>query len=365
MKKNKNQEIDLYDEDLIWMSYRYAIGLKPESEDDYFNVDFNSPEYHALVSEFREFLKKKKIKNISDVLIKDKKDDLVYLSYHYACGSKSFASLHAGEIAKHAYSTMSNERRKFMSQDIRKEIYSHLSFMWRNFKCSYNIMDRYDPIDVIMRFIKDCNVADKKQLYGYTAVEPVIEGNDLKFNTEWDSTKTENIHNFYPCDFEDYFCWADLASCLDEDKHSVCVVKYDGKEDKIVYFDSWVRDYDDNITYEDVKSKITKMLEEYGISSENINRENVKNLIKEAERFYNVPDYADELYDVYYSDVKDVSSLSAKILKVYSDIVHPENFLKYKKIKRPLDSYLKNPYIVKYINEEYIIKDNLKLEKND
>ena len=67
----KGKEKDLYDEDLVWMSYRYAIGLKPESEDDYFNVDFNSTEYHALVSEFREFLRKKKVRNISDILIYD------------------------------------------------------------------------------------------------------------------------------------------------------------------------------------------------------------------------------------------------------------------------------------------------------
>lgn len=350
----KGKEKDLYDEDLVWMSYRYAIGLKPESEDDYFNVDFNSTEYHALVSEFREFLRKKKVRNISDILIKDKKDDLVYLSCHYACGRRSYASLHAGEIAKHAYYTMSDERRKFMSQDIRKEIYSRISFMQCNFRCSYDIMDKYDPIDVFMTFIKDHNVVNKKQLYGYTLIEPVIEENSLKFITEWDSTKAENTYHFYPYDLEDYFCWADLASCFDEDKHSVCIVKYDGKEDKIVYFDSWVRDYDGRITYEDVKTKVIEMLDKHCISSENINKENTKDLIKEAERFYNVPDYADDLYDVYYSDVKDVSSLSAKIWKVYLDTIHPENLLKYKKVKRPLDSYLKNPYIVEYINEEYI-----------
>ena len=105
------------------------------------------------------------------------------------------------------------------------------------------------------------------------------------------------------------------------------------------------------------------MLDKHCISFENINKENTKDLIKEAESFYNVPDYADDLYDVYYSDVKDVSSLSAKIWKVYLDTIHPENLLKYKKVKRPLDSYLKNPYIVEYINEEYIIKDKLKFEK--
>ena len=359
------KEKDLYDEDLVWMSYRYAIGLKPEREDDYFNVDFNSPEYHALVSEFREFLKKKKIENVSDILIKNRKDDLVYLSYHYACGSRSYASLHAGEIAKHAYSTMSNERRKFISQDIRREIYSHLGFMWCNFRCSYDIMGKYDPIDIFMKFIEDCHVVNKKQLYGYTLIEPVIDSDGIKFITEWDGTKVENENNFYPYEVDDYLCWADLASCFDEDKLSVCVVKYDGKEEKIVYFESWVRDYDGRITYEDVKTKVIEMLDKHCISSENINKENTKYLIKEAERFYDVPDYADDLYDVYYYDVKDVSSLSAKIWKVYLDTIHPENLLKYKKIKRPLNLYLKNPYIVEYINEEYIIKDNLKPEKND
>lgn len=33
--------------------------------------------------------------------------------------------------------------------------------------------------------------------------------------------------------------------------------------------------------------------------------------------------------------------------------------------RKERDLYLKNPYIVEYINEEYIIKDNLKPEKND
>jgi hypothetical protein len=364
-KTVKKSNTDMYDQDLTWMSYRYAIGLKPEKEDDYFNVDFNSPEYHALAAEFREFLKKKKIKNVSDLLIKDKKDDLVYLSYHYALGRKTYAALHAGEIASHVYGKMSVERSIFMAHDIRKEIYTRLNWAHFNFGGEYWIEDKYCPIEMFMQFMRQNNINNIKQLRGYTHIEPVIEDGNLKFITEWSSEEAEKNSYIFASDIEDYFCWADLASCLDYNSHKWCKIKYDGKEEYVQYFDSWVRDYGNNIYYETIRDELMILLKERNIAEKDMTIANSADIIKEIERKHGVEDYGEQEFQQYYGDCEDMARFASKIWRKYLDTVHPENFMYYKKIKRGIKQYIANSYICSYINEDYIVEDNIEMEADD
>ena len=361
MAKKKNDTMGMYDEDLMWMSYRYAIGLKPETENDLFNLDFDTPEYHALVAEFREFLKKKKIKNIPDLLAKDKKDDLIYLSYHYSLGRHTIsASMHSGEIARYAYKRMTKERQDFTAHDMRREIYDRLRWGSVNMYVDYNIEDKYCPIDLLMRFLKDNGVDNVRQFRGYKRIEPVEENGELKFVTEWSSEESEMNKYFSPSySFEDLFCWADVASLFDSKSHKWCKVKHDGREEVIEYFDSWVRDMSQNLYYDDFIKKSKEMAIEKGFEPARMNYSESKELIREIEKVFEIPEHEDN-FEYYYNEIDSADRIGIKVYKAYCDYIHPEDFMRYKKIKRCVDKFLANPSLCCYINEDYIVEDNIK-----
>lgn len=360
MAKKKNDTMGMYDEDIMWMSYRYAIGLKPETEDDLFNLDFDTPEYHALVAEFREFLKKKKIKNIPDLLTKDKKDDLIYLSYHYSLGRHTIAaSMHSGEIARYAYKRMTKGRQDFTAHDMRKEIYNRLRWGSVNMYADYDIEDKYCPIDLLMRFLKDNGIDNVRQFRGYKRINIVEENGELKFVTEWSSEESEKNKYFSPSSsFEDLFCWADVASLFDSKSHKWCKVKYDGKEEVIEYFDSWVRDMSQNLYYDDFIKKAKEMAIEKGFEPTRMNYSDSKELIREIEKVFEIPEHEDN-FEYYYNEIDSADRIGIKVHKAYYDYIHPEDFMRYKKIKRHVDKFLANPSLCCYINEDYIVEDNI------
>ena len=60
----KKKENELYKEALIWMGYRYAIGLTEESKaiqqyKQFRDIEYNTPEFHALAAEISDYLRRK------------------------------------------------------------------------------------------------------------------------------------------------------------------------------------------------------------------------------------------------------------------------------------------------------------------
>lgn len=355
-KKKKNDFDDMYAEDLVWMSYRYAIGLKNEQEDEYFNVDFDSEEYHQLVAEFREFLKKRRKKSVPlKVLPTSKVDDLIWLSFHYGLGRHTYAAMHSGEIATHGYNRLSQNRKDFIAKDIRHEIFDRLNWGHMNFHCDLHLQDLFDPIDLLMRFLKDRNVTNIKTLRGFTNIEPVLENGEIKFISEWSSEESHKNSYYYASDFESYFCWEDLANCFDSKAHKWCKVNFDGKEQYIEYFDSWVRDYSHNVYYEDI-AKAVKCEVENGVPIDT--PEQRVELALKLEKKFDIDDYGFDRQEKY-KETRTAEDIGIMVYRTYMDVMHPENFLYYKKIKRPIDSYLANPHVVTSINENYIVEDNI------
>ena len=59
-------------------------------------------------------------------------EDCVWMSYRYCIGRHTIAAhCHAGAIAENTYGMMSDERMQFISEDISNEIYNRLN--WGNF----------------------------------------------------------------------------------------------------------------------------------------------------------------------------------------------------------------------------------------
>ena len=51
------------------------------------------------------------------------------------------------------------------------------------------------------------------------------------------------------------------------------------------------------------------------------------------------------------------------IAAILISVLGVTTYIQYEKVKMPIDSYLSNPSILTCINEEYIVEDNINIDK--
>ena len=281
---------DFYQEALIWMGYRFAIGLTnfgheresqlEESLKAFQGIEYDTPEFHALADEFAKYLKRKRIKDVLDLSNQWMERDMMWYSVHYSVGSHSYAGSHCHDIVRYGREVMSAERKEFMAYDIRKMISYQLNYPF-NFHLPIDAERRLDPIDLLMRFMVENNIKTGEQMAKYRWID-VKENQDGSVNYETtleDDEKKRHTYSFCMA-IDDLLHWDDLSKYFDPKMHKHCRVRFNGEEQVIEYFDSWRR--------------------KYGVTDE----------------------------------------------------------FPYKKVKRPIDSYEKNPQICTSIIEKYIVEDN-------
>lgn len=112
MGKRIRKSDDFYQESLIWMGYRYAIGISNcgsgrcrelvESLKAFQSIEYDTPEFHALAGAFMDFLKRKKITDIVQLRDRYRENDLIWLSRNYAMGRHSYAASHCEDIISYS-----------------------------------------------------------------------------------------------------------------------------------------------------------------------------------------------------------------------------------------------------------------------
>lgn len=243
---------DLYQEALIWMGYRYAIGLTEgirmqadqgiEQYKLFREIEYDTPEFHALASEISEYLKRKKIKDVIDLRNRLLESDLIWYSTHYGIHRHSTAATHCHDIVQYSQNVLSPQRKEFMAHDIRREL-SQILHVGLNFEIPYGLQDEHDPIDYLMKFLQQNQIFTNEQLKEYKEIE-VIKQSDgtITFYSEKATDKNMYHMDVFSLSFYDYFGWTDLASYFDTKSHKRCKTCYKGEEKIIEYFDSWTPD---------------------------------------------------------------------------------------------------------------------------
>lgn len=155
-------------------------------------------------------------------------ETLVWTSYRYAIGRKTYVSSLAYEIPQHYYHKFSPERREFIAYDIRKSISDKLNFS--SFSLLINRRyseDTFNPLDTIFKFIQKENIPTWEEFLKYRDIHYDVNEDTFKF------TKVCSIiDNYYSkSDLDDLICWETFASCFDDKNHKV----YNGK----TYFKTW------------------------------------------------------------------------------------------------------------------------------
>lgn len=280
-----------YQESLIWMGYRYAIGLTDNNSESgreilkqfkvYRDIEYNTPAFHELAAEIANYLKRKKIKDVVDLSNRWMESDMMWYSIHYALGSKSYAGSHCHDIVRYGREVLSPERREFCAYDIRREISWHLSISL-NFHLRIGAERRLNPVDLLMRFMleNDIRIDEQLAMHKWIEVKEDILGN-INYEVEYEEDRANRCSVGLLSDIDALLDWDDLAKYFDPKFHKRCKVKYNGEESVVEYFDSW-------------------------------------------ERRFGEPDA-----------------------------------FPFQLVKKPIDKYEQNPSCSMYINEEYIIEDNL------
>lgn len=161
---------------------------------------------------------------------------LMWTSYRYCIGRHTYVTSLAGEIAQHYYNRLSDERMEFTATDIRGEIYDKLQLLPFNFRIHrIYTNDSLNPLDGFLTFIQKNNIDTIDELYKYTNIEYNAHTDEYNFEIKKPTIKSY----FSVSDIDDLIPWENLAACFDKKNHKIITTEYEGKTETHRCFKSW------------------------------------------------------------------------------------------------------------------------------
>lgn len=164
-------------------------------------------------------------------------EDGIWMSYRYCIGRRSITShSRAGDILKFYYNRLklTPDRCMFMSNDINKSIEDNLRWGQLNVYFNYSIHDAVNPLDTVLDVISDNKgiiCEDNLRHVSKIKIDVQDYGNVI---SSIETSDTKNLH--YPiCELEDLIVWGNCAKILNLEGHKVCKTIYNGKTEYIEY----------------------------------------------------------------------------------------------------------------------------------
>lgn len=164
-----------------------------------FGVDMQKEKENCIVSFFNKFVKDHTTLNDVDGY----EEDSMWMSYRYCIGRHTIAShMRAGDIASHCYGRMTRERSVFTAYDINREIEQSMQFSggpeWHFPITSLNRIYT-SAIDIFCQFIEDYNIQTKEDYLKYYAINVILTDNERGYKIEtttWEEKLTSMIPVF-------------------------------------------------------------------------------------------------------------------------------------------------------------------------
>lgn len=229
---------------------------------------------------------------LDNTKLSDYEEDSMWMSYRYCIGRHTIAShMHASDIWKNCRNRMSKEREIFTAYDINREIEMSMPFRYPMFNFPITSLNRIysTAVDIVCQFMEDYNIKSKEDFLKYREVDIILSDNPQGYKLEvmtWEEYLRPQVHKiikdwfagqnisedraweFYEAwkkdpnsqkefdeqfkeisknipdadcfydfsDFEDLFVWNDLAHCFDHEHHHESIL-VDGTQCK--WFWSW------------------------------------------------------------------------------------------------------------------------------
>ena len=164
----------------------------------------------------------KKVKYLSEY-----DEDLIWMSYRYCIGRHTIATvMHAGNIAKHSYNKLGPERQRFMAYDIRKSIEDVLRIGEPSFFIDSNIAkEDYKPLEMYLEALQENGVKNKNDLRYVKSIHVTNNSGKIEYTVTKLNEGESNVSEYLLGDIHDLFVWANLAACFDKQNHKMVTVK--------------------------------------------------------------------------------------------------------------------------------------------
>ena len=149
-----------------------------------FGVDMDKTKEHCILSHFNKFVRDNTMLNDFG----DYEEDSMWMSYRYCIGRHTIAShMRAGDIGTHCYGRMSEERSIFTAFDINREIEEKLQFgngpEWHFPITSMNRIYT-SAIDIFCQFIEDYDIKSKEDYLKYYKIDVILTDNEHGYKIE-------------------------------------------------------------------------------------------------------------------------------------------------------------------------------------
>ena len=242
---------------------------------------------------------------IKNTKLSDYEEECMWMSYRYCIGRHTIAShMHANDIWKNCKGRMSKERELFTAFDINRSIEDSLQWIKPYFHFPITSLNRIygTAVDIVCEFMEEYNINSIEDFIKYRDIDVILTDNErgYKFETttweEWlcpqvhkivskyydnsdmsedfawkyfetwksgtEMTQIEMIDAFkkliidipnkeyyYMHDFEDLFVWNDLVHCFDFEHHHKSILT---NGDEVEWFWSYIENtekHDDGLYY--------------------------------------------------------------------------------------------------------------------
>ena len=162
-----------------------------------FGVDMDKIKEHCVVSYFNKFVRDNTTLNDFGSY----EEDSMWMSYRYCIGRHTIASsMRAGDIASHCYGRMSEERSIFTAYDINREIERCLQFgcgpRWYFPITSFNRIYT-SALDIFCQLVEDFDIQKKEDLLKYYEVRINLADNERGYTFEtitWEEWLRPQVH---------------------------------------------------------------------------------------------------------------------------------------------------------------------------
>ena len=186
-------------------------------------------------------------------------EDYIWMSYRYCIGRSTIAAyMHAGTIANDVYGKLSDERMIFNANDINNEIYTclhHHDFI--DFGWHANIpKEHFKPLDVVFSILdkEKINTNEKFSQIKNISIDWNHEKMDYDYEVYYYQDNDKHNYNLSLSYLEDLMAWQRLANLFDTRTHKRCRL-IDGRE--IEYYEFWIKYFTlDGFLYKKVKTPI-------------------------------------------------------------------------------------------------------------
>ncbi|MCF0114070.1 MAG: hypothetical protein HUJ56_01865 [Erysipelotrichaceae bacterium] len=165
---------------------------------------------------------------------------LMWTSYRYAIGRKTYVSSLASYMAHKYYPILTKQRLEFSAQDIRSCITDVLHCGFADFRYDGSVSyEEREGLPDLLRWIND-NVNKDEDLIGINSIWVYKDGYSKDHPKLYRVCRETpaRMRSFFD-DYHDLLLWNDLASCFDVRNHKMLTFP-NGNQERC--FESWIQD---------------------------------------------------------------------------------------------------------------------------